>query len=80
MTKKKIEPFGRVSFWMGIVSIFFGFVVIIPLSGFALGLISLFKYNKDQHKNAWYAWIGVILNAIYILVALYHMGIIAQPQ
>lgn len=76
---KKIEPFGRVSFWVGIVSIFLYFIIIIPLAGLALGLIGLFRYNKDQHKKAWYAWTGVIPNAIYILVGLYNMGIIVQP-
>lgn len=77
--KKSPETSSMFGFWFGIGSIFFNSFIFIPACGMILGLIGLYNYNKYENNNAWYGWIGVILNFIYIFVGLYANGFISSP-
>lgn len=59
---------------MGLVSIFFAWIGIIPLAGLIISIIGLVKYKKGLHKGLWMGIVGLILNLLYLLVNAYNNG------
>lgn len=72
--EKKPHHLTVTGFWMGIASIFLFFIFWVPFIGMILSIVGLFKYDKEKNRSAWYGWIGLVLNILYILENLYQNG------
>ena len=67
MQKLKNNPYALTGFILGVISILFSWIGIIPITGLILSTIALFKFNPKKEKNKWQAIAGLILNFIYFL-------------
>jgi len=61
---------------LGITSIFFAFVGIIPLSGLVISLIGISKARSMNNKGLWQAVIGLLLSVVFTIVYLKNYGYI----
>ncbi len=66
----------KAGFIIGIASIFFAPIGIIPLSGLVVNTIGIIKAKKLHGKGKWFAIIGFTLSALYTLVYLHRYGYI----
>lgn len=70
MTKEKElknNPLALTGFILGLVSIFFSWIGIIPIAGLIISGIALSKFDPSKEKNKWQAIAGLILNFLYFL-------------
>lgn len=63
-----------VGFILGVLSIFFAWIGIIPLSGLVINIVGIIKARKRGGKGKWLAMIGLILSSLYTLVYLNRYG------
>ncbi len=61
---------------LGILSIFFAFVGVIPLSGLVISLIGASKAKSMNNKGLWQAIIGLLLSIVFTIVYLRKYGYI----
>ncbi len=71
MEKKRWPRIGKLSFWMGVASIFLATFWVFPIIAVVAGILSLVKEGKDENNKVWPAVTGLILGVLYTLVAGY---------
>ena len=67
-TQSKNNPYAVTSFALGIASVFFFQVGILPLLGIVFGVIGLSTFREPAHKNKWMAAWGLILSIVYMVM------------
>ncbi len=72
--EKKNNTICAVGFWLGVASIFIGFIGIIPLVGIILCIIGMVQFDKTKNKNQWMGPIGLVLNLLFLFVGAYVNG------
>jgi len=81
MGDTKINPqnevknnWANIGLTLGIISIFFGFIGIIPLIGIVISAIGISKSKNLEGKGKVRAIIGLVLSIIYLLNNMYNNG------
>ncbi len=74
--KNSKNNFATIGIVLGVLSIFFAWIGIIPLSGLVVNTIGIVKSRKLEGKGKWMAIIGLVLSALYTLVYLNRYGYI----
>ncbi len=64
----KYKGLAIASFVLGILSVFFGSIGIIPLIALIIGIVSLFKLKQMKRGNKIFAIIGFVLALIYSII------------
>ena len=72
----KTNKWARVGLGVGILSVFFAFIGIIPLSGIVINSVAIYKSKAYSGSGKWQAIIGLILSIIYTMVYLNRYGYI----
>ncbi len=63
-----------VGFWIGVSSVFLGFIGIIPLVGIVLSIIGMIQFDRTNNKNQWMGPVGCILNVVFLFVGAFIIG------
>ena len=66
--EKKNNPMATTGFVLGIVSVFFYFIGILPILAAVFSAIGLGTFKPDRQKNKWTAVVGLGLGIIYTLM------------
>ncbi len=78
MTKNEAElknnPLALTGFILGLVSILFSWIGIIPIAGLIISIIALSKFDPKKEKGKWQAIVGLTLNFLYFFVYLNTYG------
>lgn len=61
-------------FILGLVSIFFAWIGIIPILAIVFSVIGLSTFDKEKHTGRWQAIVGLILGILYTLVYMNMYG------
>ncbi len=70
------NTFAVIGFSLGLLSIFFASIGLIPIAGIITSLVGIYKSGKLNGKGKIYAIIGLLLSIIYFLVHLKIYGYI----
>ena len=68
------NPWALWGFIVGLVSVFFFWIGIIPLIGLVLSVIGLTSFKPESQKNKWMAGVGLCLSIIYTLMSMREYG------
>lgn len=71
---KSEVPNIKKGFYVGIASIFFGSIGIIPLIAIVLSVLGLREYDEDIHFKKWKGYVGLILGVLYLFANAYQNG------
>ncbi len=74
LAPKKNNPWALWGFIVGLVSVFFFWIGIIPLTGLALSVAGLTSFKPETQKNKWMAGVGLCLSIIYTLMYMREYG------
>lgn len=72
----KNNNWARVGLAIGILSIFFAFIGLVPLSGLVINTIGIIKSRNLNKKGLWQAIAGLTLSIIFTIVYLQKYGYI----
>lgn len=61
---------------LGVLSIFFAPIGIIPILGIIINIVALIKAQKNNGAGKWQALIGLLLSALFFVVYLNRYGYI----
>ena len=61
---------------LGVLSIFFASIGIVPISGIIINIVALIKGQKINRAGQWQALIGLLLSALFFVVYLNRYGYI----
>lgn len=68
---KKLEWVSVSSFWLSVVCYLGARVILwLPALSFVLAIIGLIVFDKEKHKQRWYAIAGLILSVISFVLGL----------
>ena len=67
-TKKPINRSALTGFVLGLVSIPFSWIGIVPLVGFVFSILGLARYDPRRQRGRWMAVTGAVLNALCLAV------------
>ena len=68
LAPKVNNPWALWGFIIGLVSVFFSWIGIIPLIGLVLSVTGLTTFKPESQKNKWMAGVGLCLSIIYTLM------------
>jgi len=77
LAPKVNNPWALWGFIVGLVSVVFFWIGIIPLIGLVLSVIGLTSFKPESQKNKWMAGVGLCLSIIYTLMYMreyVHLG------
>jgi hypothetical protein len=70
----KNNPMALTGFILGLASVGFYFIGILPILGIVFSSIGLATFKPDIQKNKWMAVAGLILSVLYTLMSLREHG------
>lgn len=73
-TNKIKNNWANIGLIVGILSVFFASIGIIPLSGIVINIIGIYKSGRLGGVGKWLAVIGLILSLVYTLVYMQIYG------
>ncbi|PIS00207.1 MAG: hypothetical protein COT84_08825 [Chlamydiae bacterium CG10_big_fil_rev_8_21_14_0_10_35_9] len=62
-----------------VLSVFFAFIGIIPLSSVVINVIAIYKAGSLQGRGKWLGVVGLVISLIYTLIYMEHYGHIWIP-
>lgn len=60
----------KVSFIFGLMSIFFNFILILPIAAIIFGLVGINTFNYKTNNNKWMGIWGASLGILYLIVSI----------
>lgn len=74
MQAKSINKLALSGFILGLLSIFFAWIGIIPILALILSALGLGTFDKERQRGRWQAITGLILGILYTLVYMSMYG------
>lgn len=72
--KPKANKLAIAGFILGILSIFFAWIGIVPIAGIVVSIIALIKFDPKTDDYKWMAIAGLVLSLIYFIIYLNTTG------
>lgn len=72
--EKKRNGMCTTSFVLGLLSIFIGFIYILPILSIIFGIIGISKFDNEHQKSKWMGVVGLILGIAYLMVYVINLS------